>query len=169
MSVSYIKSTKNKDKLCFENYLYVKDRTVEEKSYWKCENIKICKARVHVVDDKIVKYVNEHNHPPDKAKVLADGVINELKRKAVETNNSPSELINSISTGIHISVAAKLPSVTQLKKTANRMRASEEDFPATPTTVQDIDLPEQFRRSLGNDNFLLFDSGKESAITVNLV
>lgn len=49
------------------------------------------------IADKIIKVVSEHNHQPDKAKIIADETVNQLKRKAIDNYNSLSELIQSVS------------------------------------------------------------------------
>ena len=50
------------------NYEYTKDRTnkASEKSVWKCRSKRKtkCKARAHTINDLILKFSSDHNHPP---------------------------------------------------------------------------------------------------------
>lgn len=120
----------------------------------------MCKARLHTSNQSICKKINEHNHMPDLAKVLADTAVNLLKRKACETSDSSTSIIAEISKNIHISVAAKLPSVNQLKKTASRVRRAGLEHPPNPEKVNNFDIPEIYKLTNDNQQFLIYDSGR---------
>lgn len=51
-----IKTTHNKNKIVFKNFIYLKDRQNENISYWKCENFQKfkCRGRIHVVEEEVV-------------------------------------------------------------------------------------------------------------------
>lgn len=101
MTLTYIKSTKSKDKLSHDNFLYVKDQVIGDKIYWKCENVKTCKARVHVADDKIIKLVNGifngHVVPlifcllPNKKEMTYVTILRKLKE--LEPNLNPKSIM----------------------------------------------------------------------------
>lgn len=161
-SLTYVKSIRGKDKLVNENFIYVKDKCSDKKTIWKCEYfyVKQCKARVHTANDAVVCTINEHNHQPELAKVLADTTVNTLKRRAADTKNSPVEIIAEISKDIHISVAAKLPSINQLKKTINRVRRHGSEHPPNPDRIDKFSIPELYKITNDNEKFLIYDSGK---------
>lgn len=162
MPLTYIKSIRGKDKLVNNNFIYVNDKKTEEKVFWKCEYFKKknCNARVHTANDAVVHTLNKHNHQPELAKVLADSTVNTLKRKAADTHNSPLEIIAEVSRDVHISVAAKLPSVNQLKKTINRVRRNGSEHPPNPEKIDKFIIPEDYKITNEKENFLIFDSGK---------
>ncbi|XP_076045223.1 uncharacterized protein LOC143027676 isoform X3 [Oratosquilla oratoria] len=72
MDITFVESEKGKRKLCLDGYLYIKDRSVNNKIYWKCDmsrKIK-CFARVITVNDTIQKQSGNHNHAGDAAKAM---------------------------------------------------------------------------------------------------
>jgi len=67
MALEFIFSEKGDRKLLLDGYVYVKDRVIVSKTYWKCENFASCKccARVQTQADSVVKHVGDHNHALD--------------------------------------------------------------------------------------------------------
>lgn len=110
----------------------------------------MCKARQHTSNQSICKKINEHNHMPDLAKALADTAVNLLKRKACETSDSSTSIIAEISKNIHI----------QLKKTASRVRRAGLEHPPNPEKVNNFDIPEIYKLTNDNQQFLIYDSGR---------
>ena len=56
-------------------------------------------------------------------------------------------------------VKANLPSEECLKKAIKRVRHDIQAPPVNPVSRAEIILPDQFQRTLGDQNFLIFDSG----------
>jgi len=93
--------------LIYQGFLHVKEREHDNKTYWKCfEYKKIhCKGRLHVVDDKITKFIEHNNHVPNAAKIEAKKVISTLKKNASQTTLSTHSVLgNAVMQVIHILV-----------------------------------------------------------------
>lgn len=66
--------------------------------------------------------VGVHNHPADKAKHIADEVINKIKESAVSTKENPRAIVIEASTSLSLPISTKLPSIQLIKKTISRKR-----------------------------------------------
>lgn len=161
MPLKFIKSIRGNNKLVSKEFIYVKDKNGDNKIMWKCEYFKskMCKARVHTSNDKVICSINRHNHRADLAKVLADTAVNLLERKAAETTKSPYAIIAEVSKDIHIAVASKLPSINQLKKTTNRIKRNMSEHPPNPDKVNNFIIPNKYTKTNDNQQFLIYDSG----------
>lgn len=97
MAFEYILSEKNKNMLSYEGFLHVKEREHKNKIYWKCSEYKKihCKGRVHVVDDKIIKFTEHNNHVPNAAKIEAKKVISTLKKNASQTTLTSHSILGN--------------------------------------------------------------------------
>jgi hypothetical protein len=64
MDFEYLTSEKGYRKLLFNFHLFVKDKSVGEKIYWKCEHFKKyeCRARVVTLKEALYKVSFEHSH-----------------------------------------------------------------------------------------------------------
>lgn len=56
--------------LIHEKYIFTKEKTFRDRSYWRCKAKSECKARVISVDGKLERFINEHNHPPNSNEIL---------------------------------------------------------------------------------------------------
>lgn len=99
MEVIEIPSNKNKIKLCVNGYIYTKEKTNSDTSYWICENrvTHLCKGRMvtkykdttHI----ITKSPTEHTHTPLAYQQEVYKSNAHLKRKAQGNYNSPSQIV----------------------------------------------------------------------------
>ena len=58
--------------------------------------------------------------------------------------------------------AAKLPKLDSLKRTIQRQRVRQQAAPVQPTSLEQLTLPEEYKRSSKGEQFLLHDSGPET-------
>ena len=118
-------------KLIFNGYVYIKDRHSNEATYWRCEKRGICNARMTTfrLDESVKKHPSSHNHPTDLSSVEAARTIEEIKSRAILTDETTSSVINKCTESISITTAVKLPSKESLSKIVRRKRkATELDF-----------------------------------------
>ncbi|KAK9752397.1 FLYWCH zinc finger domain [Popillia japonica] len=146
-----ITSQRNREKFSENGFLYVFDKlSADEKTeFWRCEQKRDCKARLHLVKREVVKTLNSHNHEPSAAKVAADQVITKIKKTGCRDPR--------------IDVPRALPNQPALKKLIRRKRNEINQAPANPITLSALEIPECYRVYIsepGNsENFLLADSG----------
>jgi hypothetical protein len=64
MSLVYVNSEKSKRMLAYDGFLHTQEKMYNKKIYWKCSEGKKfkCKGRVHVVNEKIMKFIIHNNH-----------------------------------------------------------------------------------------------------------
>jgi len=104
--------------------LYVFDKLfVDQKTeFWQCEQKRHCKARVHIVNGEVVKTINMHSHEPSAAKVAADKIVTNIKKRALETQESTCQVINECTQNTDVAYQGALPNQQALKKLIRRKR-----------------------------------------------
>ena len=140
MALKFVSSEKGRPKLLLDGYLYYKDKQVQERVYWKCErfrNIK-CGARVVTECDSVLSMRSEHNHIGDAAHVEAEKVMTVIRDAARNTRDTPTYIVSSASIGASQGAVAKLPSVSNMKRTIRNVRVKENAGPAVPIFSRDI-------------------------------
>lgn len=160
-----ITSQRNREKFPKNGFLYIFDKlSADEKTeFWRCEQKRHCKARVHVVNHEVVKCINTHNHEPSAAKVAADKIVTKIKKRAVETQESTCQVINECIQNTDVACQGALPNQQALKKLIRRKRNEINQAPSNPTTLADLEIPECYKMYESEpgtfENFLLADSG----------
>lgn len=104
------------------------------------------------------------------AKVKATKVLSGIKRKAQDTNDTPNQIVSSASVGVHLSVAAQLPSVKLLKKKIRRTRNLMQEHPKNTLHPEDLIIPNKYQKTNEDEQFLVFDNGMyllKFATTIN--
>jgi len=71
MSSVYVNSEKNKRMLEYKGLLHTQEIIYNEKVCWKSSESKKlkCKGRVHVVNEKTVKFIKHNNHVKNVSKI----------------------------------------------------------------------------------------------------
>ena len=86
--MEYVRSNRGAFKLIHGNHVYVKQKVLKNGAVcWECEqrrNKVACKAKLHVLNDQIVKNVNEHTHPANRGEVESIKVRQAMKKRARE-------------------------------------------------------------------------------------
>lgn len=87
-------------------------------------------------------------------------VVADVKKKATdESDRPPVQILNDIQ-NVPARVLAHLPGTLALKKTVQRERVK--DLPPNPRDLQELDdIPAKYRVTLGDENFLLYDSQED--------
>ena len=85
-------------KLLFQNNLHVKQKVLSSGTVcWECDqrhNKFACKAKLHVLDDQVIKQLNDHTHVASRAVVESSKVRQEMKTRARETEETPQQIIS---------------------------------------------------------------------------
>lgn len=122
----YIKSKRGKQKFQSGGYIYIFDKysAGKEKKFYRCEKKHACKARIHVQNGEIVKYINEHSHYPTPAKIERDRVLTQIKQRARDTVESSSIVVNESLQNLSQACQDIMPDNRSLKKMVRRQRNS---------------------------------------------
>ena len=96
--MDYVRSNKGGMKHLFQNNLCVKQKVLSSGAVcWECDqrrNKFACKAKLHVLDDQVIKQVNDHTHVANRAVVESSKVRQEMKKHARETEETPQQIIS---------------------------------------------------------------------------
>ena len=91
-------------------------------NFWKCEQRGRCKGRIHTKNNTVITEVNIHSHEPDAAIAQVVQVKTALIRRAEDTMEPPSVVINECISGISHSVQASMPRASSMKRSIRRKR-----------------------------------------------
>ena len=99
---------------------------------------------IHTKDAEIVKRTNVHLHAPDGKTAICCGVKTRIKRKAIDSQDSSHQIVGKSLQTISEGVAAKLPKLDSLKRSIQRYRVRHLAAPVQPTTLEHLNLPEEY-------------------------
>lgn len=156
-------SQRGRVKFTSDGYIYIFDRVGADQitKFWRCEKRRQCKARVHVKDGEIIKFVNVHSHAADAAQVEKQQTITKLKSRAVETKEDTNQVITECLGNLTQACQGVMPTHGALRKLVRRKRKQVKAYPANPTNLEDLVIDGDFR-TYELENFLLGDSGDAS-------
>ncbi|CAF1345379.1 unnamed protein product [Rotaria sordida] len=144
-------SVKGKPMIHHEGYIYTVERTASTKLIFRCQN-RDCKARCHtnLSMDVFLSQLTAHCHAPQPNRVPAIQLKNEIKARAVTTDESTSSIIHSALRTYPLSAAGELSKKEALMLMIRRQR-----------TVEAVDadgcLPEKLRKAYRDEDFILHE------------
>ncbi|KAB0801058.1 hypothetical protein PPYR_05412 [Photinus pyralis] len=164
LPVQIIISKRGKQKLVYENHLYLFSKKTRDNinAIWVCEKRSTCKGRVWTegMNGEVIKVVNLHNHAAQAARPEAVRLVNEVCTRARTTQETPQQILAEVVSEAHANVAALLPRKDSLKRSIRAMRKVG-NMPRLPQTIDQLNIPQEFRE-INIDGtlhqFLLWDS-----------
>lgn len=163
MPLQFVKSQKGKDLLVYHGHMFSKEKTDENrKIIWKCLSYakSKCSARIHTMDDGVIKEPHDHNHAPDQAKVQVKNVISGMKDRAeTAPETSTHQIVAASVVNLGVAVQGQLPSVPCLKRTVQRLRQQVNEAPPNPLSLEDLQIPNRYQLTDTGAQFLIWDSG----------
>lgn len=163
-----ILSKRGREKYRYDGHLYVFDKASKSDNsvkFWRCEQMGRCKARLHTKNGEVIKQLNLHSHGAAAVNVEVAAVITRIKRRAEETVENTSQVINECLANISQASQAALPNNSALRKVIRRKRNQIHAAPLDPVTLQELILPDRYKlyqpQQGLNENFLLHDSGPQ--------
>ncbi|KAG7176650.1 hypothetical protein Hamer_G015462 [Homarus americanus] len=116
-----------------------------------------CSAHVITVNDSIQKRSGNHNHAGDAAEIDAAKAMEKVKEHAINSQDTPHYIVSCASMEVNGAAAVKLPSVSNMKRTIRNIRARKNTGPALPNSYLDLNIPEEFTKTIKGDLFLIYD------------
>ena len=128
------------------------------------------KKKLLVIFDKYIIFIGEviaeteHNHASNSVDIEVRKVVNKLKRKAAKSQEpSTRSVIQKSVLNVPNVVAAKLPHVSSMSRTVQRIRCTTiHQFP-TPVDLGFMIIPDSYRVTVKSDQFLLRDNNDSSS------
>lgn len=146
-----------------DGYLYTCTDTKNDRKYWKCRKKTECSARLVTVaagHNVVIRKGGDpasHSHAPNPEEVEALRLMGTVKRAAADHPERPPSAVMRIVREANEGVQAHLPTEESIRKSIRRERLKE--LPANPTSIDELrKLPEQYRKTVVGENFLLYDS-----------
>ena len=106
---------------------YVKQKVLKndavcwERNQWRIKFA--CKAKLHVLDDQIIKETNDHTHSANRGEVQASKVRQEMKQRARETEETPQQIISNAVAHLDDHAAVTMPTVRHIRTDIRRHHA----------------------------------------------
>ena len=141
--------------------MYCKHRRVGEITHWLCEQRGYCKAIIHTKGIEIIKRTNEHLHAPDEKAVSCCVVKENIKRKAIDSQDSSHHIVGECLT-VSEGTSAMLPNLNSLKRSIQRQRVRSLAAPVQLVSLEQLTLPDMYKRTSKDEQFLLYNSGQET-------
>lgn len=120
-----------------------------------------CGKRLHkpvdVDDPRHYKFKGDHIHTGDSRKISKKKVMTKLKDLAKNTKQPIRQVISESIYGVKKATKAKLPSEKVLARIVSRYR-SKPGVPKNPQSLLELKFPEEYRNTVSNKPFLLYDS-----------
>lgn len=147
----------------YHHHSFNKART---RSYWRCFKREVCNVGlVSNADENNIVILKDgtenHLHPPDVIEVHVRKVLTRVRTQAQnQPNQRPSAIVREATRDVtNPEVLVNLPQRTAITRMINYQQ--NKSRPGLPTTLQDIVIPERYRKTFRGENFLLHDSGPE--------
>ncbi|XP_060843881.1 uncharacterized protein LOC132923904 [Rhopalosiphum padi] len=160
MAFQMLKTEKGKDSICYDGYIFLKEKENDTKSIWKCNQYykNKCRGRLHQSEGKILKNT-DHNHVPSSSDIQVKKTLDNLKDIASNNSDmSTQSVIGSALIQIPTESSGQLPNINRLKRTIQRVRKQKLQLPNDPTNLNFI-IPDEMTKTIDGNLFLQYDSG----------
>ena len=123
--MEFIATIRGGRKLLYEGFAYVKQNDLSRgKESWECEQRRQseCKAKLHIMNNRVVQRVNEHTHAGDAARVEMLTVRCNMKQRAEETEETGQQIITAGVQNMSDAAAGAMTSITNVRRNIRRNR-----------------------------------------------
>lgn len=163
--MEFVITNKGQQKLCYQGYLYIRQKDLANGAVaWECDKRRreSCTARLKVRGEELIAQLNEHNHGPDASRKQVLDVKATIKRRALDTEETPQQIISTAVANVTESAAAQLPPIRHIKRGIRRYKNNAGHALPIPPTPQTMVIPEKYKVTNSDEPFLLYDSGIDS-------
>lgn len=156
----YVKSQKGNEMLIFEGYRYRKDKTNIASKTWRCAK-STCRGRA-LTKSETHKVTKEHNHGPCVEEREALVIKQNIKDMAKTSDERPRSIIQQCSQEVSSEGAVLIQNYNAARMMIHRERKKMfQNGVTSATNIQEIEIPEEFKKTFRGDTFLLYDSGND--------
>lgn len=164
-----LKSSKGRDQVLCDGYLYSLNKQKDENLYWCCNKKTSlrCGGRLQTVLVENTHFVKKnhfavHLHKPQAALVDDRKLKTRIRERAINSNDSPAQIIQSCIENVPSSRAPTLCNKHSFKMMIYRAR--NKDYPTLPKKLQDFEIPDEFRKC--NDQDFLLAHFKDRDVSI---
>ncbi|CAF1149247.1 unnamed protein product [Rotaria sordida] len=113
-------TTKQKPRLDLDGYSYIKDRSTNEKTYWRCIKYSThrCRSRLHtcVITNNTIKTPTEHTCKSDAISFEQRKFDERIAHRARFTQEAPDLIVTDSYKGMTDQAIARLPTRDNVKR-----------------------------------------------------
>lgn len=162
-----VQSIRGKQKILFNGYAFVKQKDLaNDVISYECEKRRgngkgnsQCKAKIKVRDEIVVGSLNTHTHEPDAARCEVLTTTQNIKKRAVETEEPPQQILGRELQGMSEAASVQMVPLRHIRRQIRRARQEVRLPIPLPTDRSSLVLPDQYKTLSSGEEFLLFDSG----------
>lgn len=93
-----ITSSKGKEQLSFEGYIYSFKRLYKEKITWRCRILGCTSYGTTGInynnEGEVIVILRDHNHPMDHSQATRQQMINDMKKKIISSRDTPMQVVS---------------------------------------------------------------------------
>ncbi|CAF1125086.1 unnamed protein product [Adineta ricciae] len=153
----FILSNKKKQLLSIDDYIYQHNKSTENVSYWKCEEIS-CGAGVHLYPNKEFKKFTKHhhNHMPVPERVEVRQLMMNIKKRVLSETTAIGQIYNEELAKADLSKPALAMASSARNANSGLNQARRLTTPNLPTAIN-FDIPTQYKTTNDGKRYLLVD------------
>ncbi|CAF3402781.1 unnamed protein product [Rotaria sp. Silwood2] len=155
-------TTKQKPCLNFNGYSYIKDRSTNKKTYWRCVNYlrDRCHSRLHtcIITNDVIKPPTEHTCTTDGSSLEVRKFNEEIAHRARNTQEIPDVIVTNCYKALSDQRIARLPIRDNIKRRIRMVRQNKNIVNA-PNDPNFTSIPTSLTKTIRDDMFLRCDTG----------
>ncbi|CAF3659895.1 unnamed protein product [Rotaria socialis] len=155
-------TTKQKPCRNFKGYSYIKDRSTDTKTYWRCVNYlrDLCHSRLHtcIITNDVIKPPSEHTCKTDGPSLEIRKFNEELVHRARNTQEIPDIIVTNFYKALSDQGIARLPIRDNIKRRIRMVRKNKNIVNA-PNDPNFTTIPTSLTKTVRDDMFLRCDTG----------
>lgn len=155
--MSIVKSSRNKDQLLLDGYVYRRAKASE--TTWRCGRNN-CAGRVCFNGTRYLT-VTELNHAPNPEQTIANAFKSTITASAASSHDPPRRIINEALLEIDKHDGTAVPTYSSSQRTIERKRKRNDIALPTPTSFNEIHILDELRVTNGGERFLWYDNEDE--------
>ncbi|CAF4586963.1 unnamed protein product [Rotaria sp. Silwood2] len=159
-------TTKQKPCLNFNGYSYIKDRSTNKKTYWRCVNYlrDRCHSRLHtcIITNDVIKPPTKHTCTTDGSSLEVRKFNEEIAHRARNTQEIPGVIVTNCYKALSDQRIARLPIRDNIKRRIRMVRQNKNIVNA-PNDPNFTSIPTSLTKTVRDDMFLRCDTGPGDA------
>jgi hypothetical protein len=158
----YIRSERNRMKLLYEGNSHTIHRVVGNKITWRCDlKSKKCKGRWRQTDDDIFDCITAHSHGPSHELCEKEMIQSTIREKSANTTETSRSLYADAVQKRSAGAIARLPPYAFIQRSIARKRKVGNLPHPVPTSLADVNIPDDLQFTANGNYFVLHDSGAD--------
>ncbi|XP_060848354.1 uncharacterized protein LOC132927779 [Rhopalosiphum padi] len=95
-------------------------------------------------------------------KIKCKEFVNEVKEIAKTSQLTTHAVLGVVTAKTDMNIASQLPPINQLKRIVQHTRKQISSAPPNPATLSDLSIPDEYKKSVSGESFLLYDSFEDN-------